>query len=310
MSRPLRVEFAGALYHIISRGIEGRNIFIDRKDRERFIQYLKENLERYGLILYVYVLMDNHYHLLVETLTANLNKFMHALNTSYVVYYNRKHHRVGPLLQGRYKAILVDKEAYLLELSRYIHLNPVRARAAMMAGEYEWSSFRTYLGLKREEWIDCEWIRERLGRNWRKRYKQFVYERLDKTDPFKDMRAGFVLGSETFVRKVKEKVMRGPVAEIPSFKALKNPTMNEVVEKTSRFFGISEEEILKRRRNFLPRKIALYLTRKCTSEKIGDIGTKFGITYPAVSKGIKRIEASMEKDEEKRRIVSMIEAKL
>lgn len=311
MARPLRVEFPGALYHVISRGIEGRNIFLNKRDRQKFAGYLKENLERYEMKLYAYVFMNNHYHLLVETVNPNLSKFMHSLNASYVVYYNRKHNRMGPLLQGRYKAILVDKEAYLLELSRYIHLNPVRAKAAMTAEEYTWSSYRTYLGMRTEESVNCEWIRERFGRNWRKKYKRFVGEKPDQGDPLRNMKAGFILGSEAFIKVVKKKAsLHGHKTEIPSSKALTNPSMNEVVEKTSRFFGISQEEILRRRRSFLPRKIALYLTRRHTSQKINDIGKKFGITYPAVSKAIKRMEVMITEDEEKRKIVSLVEQKL
>jgi len=311
MSRPLRLEFAGALYHIISRGIEGKNIFTHRKDREKFIHYLKENIQRYETKLYVYVLMDNHYHLLLETPMPNLSKFMHTLNASYVVYHNRRHSRVGPLLQGRYKAILVDREAYLLELSRYIHLNPVRARSVTAAEKFEWSSYRTYLGMKTEEWVDCEWARERFGKNWRKKYRQFVEEPLETTDLFKKVKAGCILGSELFAERVKKKIgLHSPQPEIPSSRALKSPSMNEVVAGTSEFFGIDEGEILRRRRNFLPRKIALYLVRKHTAERIEQIGRKFRINYPAVSKTIARMKAAIERDEEKKRIVSMVEQKL
>ncbi len=311
MARSLRVEFPGALYHVISRGVERKNIFATKKDRKRFIHYLKENLERYGVILYAYILMDNHYHIVVETSSANLGKFMHTLNASYVVYYNKRHDRIGPLLQGRYKALLVHKETYLLELSRYVHLNPVRTKAATRAEEYQWSSFQTYVGAKTEEWVDCRWASKRFGRNWRKRYRQFVLERTDETDLLKKTKAGFLLGPDSFLKRVKEKiVLQRSKTELPSLKTLKNPTIDEILEETGKFFGVDKEEIVKKRRNFLPRKVALYLSRKSTSEKIENIGKRFGISYHAVSKAIRRIEAAIEKDEETRKIISTVKAKL
>jgi len=311
MARPLRLEFSGALYHVISRGIEGRDVFADRRDREKFLEYLRENLKRYDVVLYIYVLMDNHYHLLVETPAGNLSSFMHALNASYVVYHNRRLKRAGPLFQGRYKAILVDKEAYLLVLSRYLHLNPVRAHLVRTPEEYEWSSYRTYLGMRRENWIDCEWVRERLGANWRIAYQQFVQEKAAEQDPFQKVRASFVLGSESFVQKVKARISRARRdAEIPSAKKLTRPSMDDVLQKTSQFFRVSEEEILTRRRDFLPRKIALYLTRKCCSEKIEEMGKRFGINYPAVSKAVARFEETMGRQPETVRIVSMLKKDL
>src|SRR5512139_4048541 len=126
MTRPLRIEFPGALYHVTARGNERKPIYRDAEDRQRFLQRLAGVVETYKLAVHTYVLMRNHYHLLVQTRMANLARAMRQLNGVYTQDFNRRHHRAGHLFQGRYKALLVDKDAYLLELSRYIHLNPVR----------------------------------------------------------------------------------------------------------------------------------------------------------------------------------------
>ena len=123
-----------------------------------------------------------------------MSRFMHDLNTAYTVYYNKKQKRVGSLLQGRYKAILVDKEPYLLELSRYIHLNPARAKVVLKAEEYQWSSYKDYLGIRQEGWINInyEWAKERLGKYWRERYKDFVEEGIDEPSPLEKVKAGML----------------------------------------------------------------------------------------------------------------------
>ncbi len=310
MARPLRIEFPGALYHVISRGTQGNRIFADRRDRQRFIKYLKENLPRYEVVVYAYSLMHNHYHLLLETKNANLAEFMHTLNSSFVIYYNTRHDRHGPLFQGRYRALVVDREPYLLELSRYIHLNPVRAGVAEKPEEYEWSSYGVYLGIDSKDWIATGWLEERFGKSWRRKYREFVMDGETKS-PFDKLQAGIILGSESFVEWAKTKIRRGQAKrEIPSLKALVSVTMDEVVKKTCDFFGVSEEELLRRRKNFLPRKMALYLVRKRTPEKIDEIARRFGITYPAVTKSVRRMEAEIEENQEAKKIASLIDESL
>ena len=127
MGRPIRVEYPGALYHITSRGNEKREIFLAEEDRKKFLSILRDYHERFGILVHAYVLLDNHYHLILETPRANLLKVMHGINAGYTGYFNRKYRRAGHLLRGRYRAILVDKDEYLVVLSRYVHLNPVRA---------------------------------------------------------------------------------------------------------------------------------------------------------------------------------------
>jgi len=158
MGRPVRIEYVGALYHISSRGNERKKIFLDVEDRIRFLNLLIEYHDRYGILIHSYVLMDNHYHLILETPMGNLLKVMHGINGGYTGYFNRKYKRVGHLFQGRYRAILVEKESYLLPLSRYVHLNPVRAGLVRRPEGYRWSSYRGYIGREREEdWVEYAW---------------------------------------------------------------------------------------------------------------------------------------------------------
>ena len=146
MARPLRIEYDGALYHITSRGNERKAIFRDDEDRIGFLEALQKVNERFNWICHAYCLMNNHYHLIVETPDGNLSKGMRQLNGVYTQYFNRKHHRVGHIFQGRYKSILMEKESYLLEVGRYVVLNPVRAKAVKKPEDWNWSSYRSTVG--------------------------------------------------------------------------------------------------------------------------------------------------------------------
>ncbi|MCH8056115.1 MAG: transposase, partial [Deltaproteobacteria bacterium] len=145
MARPLRIEYPGATYHVTSRGNERKAIFRGDLDRRKFLELLSSSVEQFILQLHAYVFMDNHYHLLVETPEGGLSRAVRYLNGVYTQYFNRRHRRVGHLFQGRYKAILIDKDSYLAELSRYIHLNPWRVRSGVKDPlRYRWSSLRAY----------------------------------------------------------------------------------------------------------------------------------------------------------------------
>lgn len=308
MARQLRIEFDHAFYHVTSRGIEKRSIFLDRNDRNRYIFYLRENQQRYGVNIYAYVLMRNHYHLFLETERPNLNRFMHDLNTSYTVYFNRRRTRVGPLLQGRYKAILVDSEKYMLELTRYIHLNPIRAKLVKHPAEYMWSSYRVYLGKLDDQLVSTSWAKERFGRRWRIRYRDFIEREMFDKDPFDDLKADFILGSDVFVDKIKSMLTEKQVdREIPSSKKLIGLKLNKVIEETSKYFKVDPTVIVERKRDFLPRKAALYLVRKLTQASINEIAIAFGIKYSAVSKAVSRVRNEIEKNEKMNKIIKNIE---
>ena len=148
MARPIRLEFPNALYHVMSRGNGGESIFVDDPDRQQFLDLLAELITRYDAICYAYCLMDNHYHLLIETPKGNLSQIMRGLNGRYTRFFNKTRQRMGHVFQGRYKAIIVQKDRYLLELSRYIILNPVRAGKVVAPADFSWSSYGATIGLR------------------------------------------------------------------------------------------------------------------------------------------------------------------
>ena len=201
MARPLRIEFPGAAYHVTGRGNAQRAVFEDDADRERFLGTLEKSAGRFGLVLHGFCLMGNHYHLLVETPDAGLGRAMRDLNGVYTQAFNRRHGTSGHLFQGRYKAILVQRDAHLLELARYVVLNPVRAGLCKRADQYRWSSYRATAGLDpAPRLLTVEWLLSQLGSRparARERYRAFVAEGLG-VDPFADLH-GAVLGSEQFV---------------------------------------------------------------------------------------------------------------
>ncbi len=204
MARPLRIEYPGAVYHITARGNNGGAIYKTERDREKFLEYLRIFHERYGVKVHAYCLMVNHYHLIIETLRGNLCKYMHALNSSYTAYFNTKRKRKGHLLQGRYKSILVDKDSYIQELSRYVHLNPVRAKIVKQPEEFKWSSYMYYVAEKKlPGYMETEFTL-RYFRGNKKRYKDFVEAGVEDKDHdiFKELKSGFILGDIDFVEDI------------------------------------------------------------------------------------------------------------
>ena len=180
MSRPLRIEFAGALYHVTSRGNGRKPIFRNDQDRLSFLEVLHKVNQRYHWLCHAYCLMSNHYHLILETPEGNLSYGMRQLNGVYTMYFNRRHRTVGPVFEGRYKAILVEKESYLLEVCRYVVLNPVRAGLVERPEGWSWSSYRGTAGLnKPHPSLTIDWILGQMGKEKRgagKRYRAYVKE--------------------------------------------------------------------------------------------------------------------------------------
>lgn len=206
MARPLRIEYEGAVYHVTSRGNAGAGIFLDDADRERFLVLLGVVVERFGWICHAYCLMGNHYHLLVETPEPNLSRGMKHLNGVYTQWFNRQHSRAGHLVQGRFKAILVEKEGYLLELARYIALNPVRAKLVQNASDWHWSSFRTTAGLVDPPgFLTTSWILSQFADDPHSAihaYRTFVNQD-ECINVWEDLKAGMLLGADSFVASLK-----------------------------------------------------------------------------------------------------------
>ncbi|MDR4497730.1 MAG: transposase [Candidatus Scalindua sp.] len=299
MARPLRLEFEGAFYHITSRGNLRDRIFFDGKDREQFLDILRRTKERYGYLIHAYALMENHYHLFLETPKANISQIMQNINTSYTVYINRRHKRSGHLFQGRFKGIIVDRETYLVALSRYIHLNPVRAGIVNAPEDYRWTSYGEYIGASREKesMVDTA---ETLSRFARTRtaavmaYREFLREGIgEENNPMEDVEAGFLLGSKTFREKIKGMLEgRKSDEEIPQLKRLrKSIPPDKVIKICCRYYGKKEEELLKKGRGNEERYIAIYLAKIGSKTKNSEIGRYFGIKGSTVSETLKRVEA-------------------
>ncbi|NQY26527.1 MAG: transposase [Piscirickettsiaceae bacterium] len=208
MTRPLRLEFAGALYHITSRGDRQEAIYETDADRENYLRVLSEVCEHYNWVCHAYCLMDNHYHLLIETPEANLAKGMRQLNGKYTQTFNRAHRRVGHVFQGRYKSILVDKDSYLLELARYIVLNPVRAGMVRSATEWPWSSYRATVGQHvKPIWLNTDWLLAGFGQrksNAIEAYKQFISEGTGQSSPWQQLKNQMFLGDDNFIKSMQE----------------------------------------------------------------------------------------------------------
>ena len=200
MARPYRLQGEGLLYHITSRGDDRKKIFINEADYQKFLTYLRSAKEKFRFYLYAYCLMGNHYHLLLETTQPNLSQVMQNLNSAYTIYYNIKRKRCGHLFQGRYKSILVDKDEYLLELIRYIHLNPVRAKIVDEPQKYRWSGHMEYIKDVKDGLIDKAEAQRYFKMN-AQRYEEFVRGGMvGEHNPFKKVYAGFVMGKAKFVR--------------------------------------------------------------------------------------------------------------
>jgi REP element-mobilizing transposase RayT len=286
VARPLRVEYPGAHYHVINRGNAGGNIFETKKDREKFLDYLGKAVERFSLTIHTYCLMTNHYHLLVETPKANLSAAIQWLSVSYAVYYNRRHQRRGHLFEGRFKALLIEADEYLQGLSRYIHLNPVRAKLVEKPAAYKWSSYPAFIGrTKRPDWLVTRRVQGYFGRKKReavKNYKLFV-EGIDidsLENPTSRAAGGFILGDADFVQWVKEKFLyiREEEKEIPQLQVLKSEvSLERIIRAVCDEFGCEEDQIREKgRKRHRAREFAIYLSRDLAGISCRDLGVFFG----------------------------------
>jgi len=194
MSRPLRIEYEDAWYHVMNRGRRNENIFADKKDYEILVELLKESIDMWGVNISAYCLMPNHYHMLIQTLLANISRTMRHINGVYTQRYNKKHGDDGQLFRGRYKSILVDGNSYLLQLVRYIHRNPIKAGIVDSMSRYKWSSHKAYLSSAEQwDWLNKDIIYKFLSKNkkeWIKKYRKFIYIK-------KDDEATLILGKKS-----------------------------------------------------------------------------------------------------------------
>lgn len=318
MARPLRIEFEGAVYHVTARGNERRKIFFSRQDYEKFKEYIGEAQEKYRFILHCYVLMTNHYHLLIETPEKNLSKIMHHINSAYTTYTNVKRKRSGHLFQGRFKSIVVDKDNYLLELSRYIHLNPVRAKVVEKPEDYQYSSYGSYISAHGKNLVSKSTILEMLNKKEnvaRSRYKAFVEAALgnDLESPMKKVYGGMILGGESFIKEVLGKIEEAYLEkeDISYRKALRNHLgVDEVLSTVCRHYGMSKEEITTGGHGEV-RKICLYLMKKYTVATTREICELLGnMKYAAAAKMYQRFSRGLSEDGKMRKEIEELSKKM
>jgi REP-associated tyrosine transposase len=288
MARPLRLEHSGALWHVTCRGNERRLIFRDDRDRTVFLSLLSEVIGLFAWRLHAYVLMGNHYHLLLETPEPNLSRGMHRLNSIYSQQFNKRHERVGHLLQGRFHAILVEKERHLLELVRYLVLNPVRAGLADSASEWPWSNFAATAGLRpAPQWLETEWTVGQFGQGAeaRQAYVEFVAAGAAMPDrPWRQVTGQLFLGGEDFRRRVLRLAAVCPTdPEIPRpQRRVTRPTLEEVVRAAASVLGANAVEVVKPRRTPL-RLVVAYIGRNDSLACHTEIGETLQVTPSSAS---------------------------
>lgn len=312
MARPLRIEYEGAFYHVVQRGIERKNIFASDRDKERFLSYLKVSHSAYNAIFHTYVLMDNHYHLIVETPRANISKIMHYINASFAAYYNAKHKRVGPLYQGRFKAIPVQEDEYLHHLSCYIHLNPVRAGIVKSPEEHPYSSY-SFFTTKKEppEWLATGFILSMFDKKpgaAKELYKRFVMGNIGKEKEFinSNIKNGWILGDENFLEAMQKRLEEKPSdPELPLLTDLKRPaelSLDEIKRITEKYVKDNPR---------LCRSVSIYLSRKYTQKTLKEIAAFYGNThYASISQVWRRIGKRREKDRGIGKLLAIIDSEI
>ncbi|TSC95364.1 MAG: hypothetical protein Athens101410_614 [Parcubacteria group bacterium Athens1014_10] len=288
MTRPLRIEYPGAIYHITSRGNAKQIIFQDDLDRGNFFRVLSLVIERFNWICHSYCLMDNHYHLIIETPEGNLSRGMRQLNGVYTQSFNTRHNKVGHLFQGRYKAILVDKDSYLLSLCRYVVLNPLRAGLVKWPQDWRWSSYMAIIGeVKKPCFLTVDWILFQFGSNKiraREQYKQFIFDGIKEDSPWKDLKGQILLGADNFIEKFKDILKdKERLKEVPrAQRYVLRPTLDELFT----------EKILKDKEL---KKETIYQSYVYYGYILKEIADYLGIHYVTVSRVIKQVEKKKNK---------------
>ncbi|MBW2428124.1 MAG: transposase [Deltaproteobacteria bacterium] len=305
MSRPWRIEYEGALYHLLSRGNQRSDIFINDKDRTSFLDAVGEMSERYDIDIFAYVLMDNHYHLLARARQANLKQAMQWFGTTYTQRFNRRHFRSGHLFQGRSKSIIIQNDAYLLQLSDYIHRNPLRAGIVRRLTGYRWTSYNAYAyGRDAPKWLSTDLILDQFAgkqdrhRSYRKKVQKYASE---EKHLLEDLRHGLILGSKQFVEKIRKKYAgEKPDAALPQQRQIANSfDSKSYLRRGERIFGCDLEHFVNAKRLSGTEKeirdLLLYGIWKTGQFKNEKIGGLFGLSYSGVSHAVKSAKLQLAK---------------
>ena len=345
VARPLRIDLPGGWYHPTSRGNERGRIYRDDTDRTHFLELLEELVVRFRWRLHAYVLMDNRYHLMIETPESNLSAGMHWLQVSYSVWFNRRHGRVGHLFQGRFKGIVLDPDTWGVALSHYIHLNPARvlklgldkaARARQRLGadrppsleliharldvlrEYRWSSYHAQIGLaKAPSWLETGWLRSRMGGNnpsqQRRKYRQEAEALIGKeagASPWGSLEGGILLGAREWVEQMR-RMVKGNEKEQREVRALKvRPSWKQVLAAVE---AVRKEkwDSFRDRYGDWGRDLALLMGRRECGLKLGELGELCGgLDYRTVGGAVKKAIARVERDRECQRAYASVQKAL
>jgi len=305
MSRPLRIEYPGAWYHVMIRGRRREKIFASSEDYEIFIAVLREAVAMWNLQVAAYCLMSNHYHLLLHTPDGNISRCMRHINGVYTQHYNRRHNIDGHLFRGRYKSVTVAGDSYLLEVLRYIHRNPLKAGLVKKLDDFKWSSHKGYTSrAKKWHWLYKDFMLSLFSGKYgkaRKAYIEYISqiesEEIDNFYSKKNLSS--LLGDDNFKEWVKEKFQDLRFhQEIPESRILALNSKN-IIDAVSRCFNIKEESLMKTRRGKenLPRDTAVYFLRMYSPETLAEVGRYFNISnYSTVSSIVERIKSRKSKD--------------
>jgi REP element-mobilizing transposase RayT len=298
VARPLRIEYPGAVYHVICRGNNRQSIFKDDRDRRRYLDKLLYYCELKEVSLLCYCLLSNHIHLLLETPQGNLSRLMQPFQTSYTVYFNRRHHRSGHVFEQRYKAFLIDRDNYLLQVSRYIHRNAVGAKLVQRPQDYEWSSYSAYVNGRRIRGLTTSPVLEQLGGNQRdqiRNYRKYVENAAEgymSDEPLPVMKQ-VVIGDEQFAERVLKK--RRQIIDIE-----RSYTLSDVQKAVCRVTKINRERLGRPQRTPAvnrAREVFMYLARRYTDASLREIAQRLRVRdISTVSHGAKRITMALQEN--------------
>jgi REP element-mobilizing transposase RayT len=333
MPRPPRIEAPDALYHVTARGVQKSAIVRDDHDRVRWFDYLKEAVSRHGLELYAFALMDNHFHLFLSTPRANLSEAMQYLNGSYAAYFNARHERKGHLFENRYRAILIESQGHYVEVSRYVHLNPVRAGLVKRPEDYAWSSYIGYhSGRMPLSWLNYGRVLAEfstanptkgvrpllLEKEARERYREFVAAGVGKkiAPPWAHAIGGWILGSPRFAAKTYALLAKGPKGDrwdsrAGSGKAV-DATLDEIARAVCDHFNITMGELMTSGKNrALARAAFVFLARERAGFSLKSIGMFIGVaSRGAVFAMGRRASAKAGEKKEFYKMISQLEGRL
>lgn len=295
MSRPLRIEFSGALYHITLRGNAGRNIFLDDEDREHFLLLLGKEVFQQQWECHSYCLMNDHYHIIIETPEPGLSRGLGRLNMTYCQAFNRRHQCRGHLFEGRYKAILVEQDRYLLTLCRHVVLNPVRIGLVKDPKEWPWSSYQmTAFGIIRPGWLNTKWLLGQFSDQFfkaQKKYRDYINEKQETESIWKNLRGQIYLGSDAFIAEIIAKNQNSSVDQVAQhYLHPLRPKVNDVLDAVAKAAGMNVKQIFNNTKRKDAFQVAVYLLRRRCNLTLKEVARMANISIPRISQIQRLIE--------------------